>query len=88
MTELIWRPDAFDAVTAIIRDNPAIAPQIAVALVSLTDRLQAMPDTCGESRDVPFRVDSEGPLTICFRPDVSAAIVYVTWVHLHWNPRS
>ena len=80
--QVVWRPPAFDAMDAIVRDNPSAVPAVAAALRDLTAKLRAGAGNLGESRDPPYRVESSTPLTLYFRPAPDERKVYVIWAHL------
>ena len=87
MNAITWRDAAFDAMDAIVRNNPDRVSQIAAALRKLADGLRTDPATFGESREGPYRVESVNPLTMYFRHAPDEQLVYVVWVHIRRRRR-
>jgi hypothetical protein len=78
-----WWDAAFEQMDAVIRANPARKDELAAALRHLAATLANDPDSKGESRAGPDRVEFFGPLTVTFRPVPDDRIVYITSVWLH-----
>lgn len=85
-TNIVWRPPAFDHMSAIIRAAASRKDEFAAALRELAAALTADPDGTGESRDPPYRVAVFGDLTFWFRPAPDEGNVYIDWVRL-WKAR-
>lgn len=83
---VIWRPAAFDRMSAIVRAAPERKDEFAAALRELNAALIADPTGTGESRDPPDRVAIFGELTFRFRPVPEEGKVYIVWVRI-WKAR-
>lgn len=80
--QIIWRPEAIDQMSDLVRAFPERKADFAGALRYMAAALAAGPEGEGESRDPPFRVLLLGPLTVRFRPWADELIVYITSVRL------
>ncbi len=85
-TQIIWQPDAFDHMNAIVQAAPNRKADFAAALRELSDALTSAPESTGESREPPYRVAIFGELTFYFRPAPDENRVYVIWVRI-WKAR-
>ena len=85
-TQIIWQPDAFDHMNAIVRAAPTRKDEFATTLRELSVALTADPTGTGESREPPIRVAIFGELTFYFRPAPEEDRVYVVWVRI-WKAR-
>src|SRR5207253_2318827 len=60
--QIVWRPNAFDHMNAIVRAAPARKAEFAAALRELSAALTADAEGTGESREPPYRVAIFGEL--------------------------
>ncbi len=87
MFRIFWEPAAFDAMQALIRDNPALKAGFAYSLETLTIELGDRADVWGESRAGDSRLGSAGVLSVLVRVDTDAQVVRVVEVTLERRTR-